>query len=84
MLILQQFDWFGTEKELEDYEATWKKACEETDGIEFKGRYTPHTRRYHYTFLFKCDSYDKANMAGSKVTFPQRSKVPSIVNELYY
>ena len=84
MLILQHFEWYGTEEELKAYDDQWKKACDETDGVEWKGRYVPHTRRFHWTYLFKADTYDKANEAGSKVTFPDRKKIPSIVNELYH
>ena len=88
LLILQHFEWFGTEEELKAYDESWKKACDATDGVEFKGRYSPHTRRFHWTYLFKADGYDKFDEADKKVSVPEgwynfRSKVPSIVNELY-
>ena len=63
---------------------SWKKFCDTVDGVELKGRYMPDTRRFHWTYLIKADSYDKFVEAGVKVPMPDRRKIPSIVNDLYY
>jgi hypothetical protein len=84
LLILQHFEWFGTEEELKAYDESWKKFCDTVDGVELKGRYMPDTRRFHWTYLIKADSYDKFVEAGVKVPMPDRRKIPSIVNDLYY
>ena len=50
-----------------------KKACEDTEGIKFKGSYVPHQVRYHYAFVYKCDDYGKMGEVNRKVqkTFPR-------------
>ena len=51
-------DFFGPAEELKKWDEAFKKAADKTDGIEFKGRYTPHNK-YHWTYLWKCDNYGK-------------------------
>ena len=58
MYILQYFDWNGTLDELEEAEKMVKKIIDETEGVDFKGRYSPHNKKYHWVFMFKTDSYD--------------------------
>lgn len=67
MLVLQHIDWFGPAEELKEWDEAMKKACAETDGIEYKGRYVPHTKKYHYTYLFKVENYGKVMEAFSKI-----------------
>ena len=57
MLILVHFDWFGPIADLKELEEKIRKKCDETEGLEFKGRYGPHNKKYHWTFIFKAKNY---------------------------
>lgn len=52
-------DFFGTAEELKQMDEALKNAAEKTDGIEYKGRYTPHSKKFHWTYLWRCDNYGK-------------------------
>ena len=68
MLLINSFDFFGDEAELKKWDKAWKKACEETDGIKYKGRYASHQARYHWRYIYKADGYDKLMKAYGKVS----------------
>ena len=59
MLVLLYFDWFGTAEELKEGEEKMATACDEVDGVEYKGRYYPHNRKYHFVYLFEVESFQK-------------------------
>ena len=73
MLMITYYDWFGTPEDHTKFVDATKKACEETEGIKFKGSYIPHQVRYHYAFVYKCDDYGKNREVNQKVqkTFPR-------------
>jgi hypothetical protein len=68
MLLISSFDFFGDEALLKKWDAAWKKACEETKGITYKGRYASHQARYHYCYIYESDSYDKLMEAFGKIS----------------
>ena len=59
MLVLLYFDWFGTAEELKEGEEKMTAACAKVDGVEYKGRYYPHNRKYHFVYLFEVESFQK-------------------------
>lgn len=67
MIVLLYIDWFGTAEELKEFEEKLKAACAEVGGIEYKGRYAPHNRKYHFVYLFEVESYQKLLEAGEKM-----------------
>ncbi len=73
VLMITYYDWFGTPEDHTKFVEATKKACEDTEGIKFKGSYVPHQVRYHYAFVFKCDGYGKQGEVNQKVqkTFPR-------------
>ena len=74
--------WHGTMEELEKLDKEIKKACEETEGIEYEGRYGPHNKKYHWAHFFKIDSYDKWMAMGD--TIPRDyNKMSHIVIDLF-
>jgi len=67
MLVLLHVDWFGPTEELRQGDEAIKKVCTETDGVEYKGRYTPNQKKYHWTYLFKADNLARWEEAWSKI-----------------
>ena len=59
MLVLLYFDWFGTAEELKEGEEKMAATCAKVDGVEYKGRYYPHNRKYHFVYLFEVESFQK-------------------------
>lgn len=79
MLVLFHFDWFGLAEELKEVDETIKKACAETEGVEYKGRYTPNQRKYHWTYLIEAENFAKWEEAWIKM-----SKYPRDYEKLPY
>ncbi len=67
MYIVSSFDFFGGDAELKKWDKAWKKACEETDGISYRGRYTSHQARYHWCYLYEIEGCDLFMAAMSKI-----------------
>ena len=65
MIVTMHVDWFGDG--IKGYDDDWKKACDTTDGVKFMGRYVSHQAKYHYTYFFEVDSYDKLMEAMGKL-----------------
>ena len=65
MLLISYFDWFGDLEELKKWDKAIKKACEETDGIEYKGRWVPNTK-YHFCWMYIADGHGKLREAWAK------------------
>lgn len=59
LLVAIYFDWKGTNEELKEYEEKIKKACSETEDIEYKGLYAPHQKKYHWVRYLKVKDYWK-------------------------
>jgi hypothetical protein len=57
--VLLYFDWFGAAEELKEGEEKLTAACAEVGGVEYKGRYYPHNRKYHFAYLFEVESFQK-------------------------
>jgi hypothetical protein len=55
-------DWFGTAEELKEIDETVKKVCAETDGVEYKGRYSPLERKFHWTYVYELEDEDYGKM----------------------
>ena len=84
MIVTMKFDYYGDEAGLKAWDEAYKKACEETDGIKFKGRYSSHQARYHWAYIFVADSYDKLMDSWSKITIVRdRKKMDHAVIELF-
>ena len=59
MIVLLYFDWFGTAKELKEFEEKMTAACAEAKGVGYKGRYAPDSRKFHFVYMFEVESYDR-------------------------
>jgi len=59
VIVLLYFDWFGTAEELKELDEKVRAACAEADGVDYKGRYAPDNRKYHFVSVFEVESYDK-------------------------
>ena len=69
MLVLVHFDWIGTAEELKEADDAWKKACAETDGIEYKGRYSPLERKFHWTYMHELEDEDYGKLKEARAKF---------------
>jgi hypothetical protein len=59
VIVLLYFDWFGTVEELEEFEEEAAIVYAEEDGVEFKGRYAPDNRKFHFVYVYETDSYGR-------------------------
>jgi hypothetical protein len=59
VIVLLYFDWFGTAEELKEGEEKLAAVCAEVDGVEYKGRYAPDNRKFHFVYMFEVKSYEK-------------------------
>ena len=59
MIVLLFFDWFGTAEELEELEEKMKAACAEAEGVDYRGRYAPDNRKFHFAYVYEVEGYDK-------------------------
>ena len=59
MIVLLYFDWFGAVEELKEMEGKMIGAFARTDGVEYKGRYAPDNRKFHFANMFETKSYEK-------------------------
>ena len=66
-LMMIYFDWFGTTEDLQKVAKATEKAAGEIEGIEYKGLYVPHQPRYHYSWVFKAESYEKYGAVNRRV-----------------
>ena len=53
MIILVNFDWYGTAEKLKKFDEDWKKHCEKFEDAKFMGRYGPWNKKYHWTYFTK-------------------------------
>ncbi len=83
MFVITYFDWFGEPEELKELKEAWKKICEETDGVKYKGLWTSHQARYHYAWFTKADSYGKLMEANNKMPPRDRKKLTHAVTEIF-
>jgi hypothetical protein len=77
MLILLHIDWFGSAEELQESDNSLRKACDEIDGVKYKGRFTPNQKKYHWTYLFKAE-----NLASWEKAWEKMSESPRDYNKL--
>ena len=59
MIVLLYFDWFGTAEDLEELEEKMMPVLTQADGAEYRGRYAPDNRKFHFVYVFEVESYDK-------------------------
>lgn len=59
MIVLLYFDWFGTAGELEELEEKLISLFAQADVVEYKGRYAPDNRKFHFVYVFEVESYDR-------------------------
>jgi len=59
VIVLLYFDWFGTAEELKKSEEKLIAAFAQADGVEYKGRYAPDNRKFHFVYVFEVESYEK-------------------------
>ena len=57
-------DWNGTEKQLKEYDESYEKTAEKTEGIKFVGRLVPWNKKYHFTYVLKCDDITRFHKFG--------------------
>jgi hypothetical protein len=77
MLVLFYIDWFGPAEELREVDDVVKKACVDTEGVEYRGRYTPNQKKFHWTYLVEVKNFAKWETAWDKML-----KYPRDVNKL--
>jgi len=58
MIVLIYFDWFGTVEDLEGFEEATIVYAKEGD-VEFKVRYAPDNRKFHFVYVYDTDSYGR-------------------------
>lgn len=83
MIVITYIDFFGSDEELEKIKAAWKKACKETEGVDWTEFYLPHQARYHYAWITKAESYAKMMEANSKMPTRDRNIMTHSVNEIF-
>ena len=84
MIITMSIDFFGKDEELAKWDKARKKACDDTEGCKYMGRYTSHQARYHWTYFFEADSYDRFMEALGKVTLKRdRNETAHAVIEIF-
>jgi hypothetical protein len=74
MLIIEYFDWFGTQEELKKLDEDVKKACTEVKGVTYKGIYSPHQKMFQWDWVFESDSYDKFMATGGHMKWKRDYK----------
>ncbi len=70
-LIIFYFDYHGSEEELQEFIKGWKKAAKETEGVEFKGHWIPHTKKFHHAIFYEAESYAKVRKSWRSVGGPR-------------
>ena len=55
MMAIINWDFFGTEEELMKLDKAYERMAEKTKGVEFLGRYTPTTLKWHFSYFFKAE-----------------------------
>jgi len=56
VIVLLYFDWFGALEELKEMEEKMIAAFAPADGVEYKGRYAPDNRKFHFVYVFETKS----------------------------
>jgi len=83
-MILEHFDWLGTEEELEKFTSAIKKTCAETKGFEYKGRFAPWNKKFNYTFAYETKDIQHYIEAGNNLKYKIDKKIlPHMVVDLY-
>jgi len=59
VIVLLYFDWFGSTEELKEMEEVLTAACAKAAGVEYKGRYAPDNRKFHFVYVYNVESYEK-------------------------
>ena len=59
MIVLLYFDWFGTAEELSEIEDKMAAICAKKEGVEYRGRYAPDNRKFHFVYMFEAEKYEK-------------------------
>jgi len=59
MIVLLYFDWFGSAEELNELEEKMNAAFAQADGVEYKGRYAPDNRKFHFVYVYEVERYEK-------------------------
>jgi hypothetical protein len=86
MLYLLSFEWYGNPDQLKEWDASFKKTCEEMKGIKYMGRWAPMQSQYHFTYMFDTDDYNKPNIVLTKARpgyTRDYNKVPHSKVEVY-
>ena len=82
--MLFHFDWFGPAEELKQMDEAMKKACTETDGVAYKGRYSPNQKKFHWSYLFEVDNFACWGEAWEKMSKGPRDYKKLPYGELEY
>jgi hypothetical protein len=54
MMALVNWDFYGSDEELEEADKMFKEMADMSDGVEYMGRLTPTSLKWHFTYFFKC------------------------------
>ncbi len=85
MIILFYFDWFGTADELNQFDEMVKNVSQQIEGIEYKGRYTPNQKKFHWIWLIESEDFGKWEEAWNLLTKYPRDlrKLPHGIIEFF-
>ena len=84
MWLLQHVDFYGSDKELEELDQSFKDMAEATDGMEYKGRYSPQNKKWHWTYFFKVKDYHVAEESQNNWKYDRdKSKFTHGIGEFY-
>ena len=59
LVLVSNFDWWGSDEELKEADKKIMKSCEKTDGVKYMGLWVPHNSKFHYTRMWSADSWAK-------------------------
>jgi hypothetical protein len=56
MMVIIYWDFFGDADELKEVDKHFKKMGDESEGVEYLGRYAPTGLKWHWAYFYKCES----------------------------
>ena len=74
MMIVVNWDFFGTEEELKEMDKRCQKMADESEGLKFIGRFTPTGLKWHFSYFFKAET-EKAWVKRKRMTWTRDRKV---------
>lgn len=83
MIIQICFQWETVTEGLKEGYEIVKKTCEEEDGVEFMGLFSPYNERWNWVYMFKVDSWERFREADDKWTERLGGRPKQATNVIY-